>query len=215
MTRGERPPRAGARAGRVVGRWSRRSCRPEPCDRAVVFAPAGELVPVALATVRPGGTVSLAGIHMSDVPSMPYELLWHERSLRSVANMTRARRRGVHGPRRDGRGPRPSTRCSRSRRPTTHCSPSSSDAVRGAAVAPHARERAVRRRFVTYALTWKLQAKLAGCLGRPPGRSSTSSRRRCRSRLRGTCVISLPGPGRKLIWPSSTTRSSWSSGIST
>jgi propanol-preferring alcohol dehydrogenase len=55
-----------------------------------VFAPAGELVPVALATVRPGGTVSLAGIHMSDVPSMPYELLWHERSLRSVANMTRA-----------------------------------------------------------------------------------------------------------------------------
>ena len=63
---------------------------PEPCDRAVVFAPAGELVPVALATVRAGGTVSLAGIHMSDVPSMPYELLWHERSLRSVANMTRA-----------------------------------------------------------------------------------------------------------------------------
>ena len=49
--------------------------------------------------MRPGGTVSLAGIHMSDVPSMPYELLWHERSLRSVANMTRARRAGVHGPR--------------------------------------------------------------------------------------------------------------------
>jgi propanol-preferring alcohol dehydrogenase len=60
-----------------------------PCDRAVVFAPAGELVPVALAAVRPGGTVALAGIHMSDVPAMPYELLWHERSLRSVANMTR------------------------------------------------------------------------------------------------------------------------------
>ena len=63
---------------------------PEPCDRAVVFAPAGELVPVALAAVRAGGTVSLAGIHMSDIPSMPYDLLWHERSLRSVANMTRA-----------------------------------------------------------------------------------------------------------------------------
>jgi propanol-preferring alcohol dehydrogenase len=63
---------------------------PEPCDRAVVFAPAGELVPVALSAVRPGGTVALAGIHMSDLPSMPYELLWHERSLRSVANMTRA-----------------------------------------------------------------------------------------------------------------------------
>jgi propanol-preferring alcohol dehydrogenase len=63
---------------------------PTACDRAVVFAPAGELVPVALAAVRPGGTVSLAGIHMSDIPVMPYELLWHERSLRSVANMTRA-----------------------------------------------------------------------------------------------------------------------------
>jgi alcohol dehydrogenase, propanol-preferring len=60
------------------------------CDRAVVFAPAGDLVPVALATVRAGGTVSLAGIHMSEVPAMPYDLLWHERSLRSVANMTRA-----------------------------------------------------------------------------------------------------------------------------
>jgi len=63
---------------------------PEPCDRAVVFAPAGELVPVALGAVRAGGTVALAGIHMSDLPAMPYELLWHERSLRSVANMTRA-----------------------------------------------------------------------------------------------------------------------------
>src|SRR5262249_21603357 len=63
---------------------------PVACDRAVVFAPAGELVPVGLAAVRAGGTVALAGIHMSDVPSMPYELLWHERSLRSVANMTRA-----------------------------------------------------------------------------------------------------------------------------
>ena len=63
---------------------------PEPCDRVVVFAPAGELVPVALAAVRAGGTVSLAGIHMSEIPAMPYDLLWHERSLRSVANMTRA-----------------------------------------------------------------------------------------------------------------------------
>jgi propanol-preferring alcohol dehydrogenase len=54
-----------------------------------VFAPAGELVAVALGAVRAGGTVALAGIHMSDLPTMPYELLWHERSLRSVANMTR------------------------------------------------------------------------------------------------------------------------------
>jgi alcohol dehydrogenase, propanol-preferring len=62
---------------------------PATCDRAVVFAPAGELVPVALQVVRPGGTVSLAGIHMSPIPSFDYALLWRERSLRSVANMTR------------------------------------------------------------------------------------------------------------------------------
>jgi propanol-preferring alcohol dehydrogenase len=62
---------------------------PDACDRAIVFAPAGELVPVALSAVRAGGTVALAGIHMSDLPAMPYELLWHERTLRSVANMTR------------------------------------------------------------------------------------------------------------------------------
>jgi alcohol dehydrogenase, propanol-preferring len=62
---------------------------PRPCDRAVVFAPAGELVPVALQVVRPGGTVSLAGIHMSPIPSFDYGLLWRERTLRSVANMTR------------------------------------------------------------------------------------------------------------------------------
>lgn len=63
---------------------------PEPCDAVVVFAPAGELVPVALDVVRPGGTVSLAGIHMSPIPSFEYARLWRERSLRSVANMTRA-----------------------------------------------------------------------------------------------------------------------------
>ena len=62
---------------------------PDTCDRAVVFAPAGELVPVALQLVRPGGTVSLAGIHMSTIPAFDYALLWRERSLRSVANMTR------------------------------------------------------------------------------------------------------------------------------
>jgi alcohol dehydrogenase, propanol-preferring len=62
---------------------------PGDCDRAVVFAPAGELVPVALHAVRPGGTVSLAGIHMSPIPSFDYSLLWRERSLRSVANLTR------------------------------------------------------------------------------------------------------------------------------
>lgn len=62
---------------------------PAACDRAVVFAPAGELVPVALRAVRPGGTVSLAGIHMTQIPTFDYALLWRERTLRSVANMTR------------------------------------------------------------------------------------------------------------------------------
>ncbi len=62
---------------------------PRPADRAIVFAPAGELVPVALDAVRPGGTVALAGIHMSTIPAFDYARLWRERTLRSVANMTR------------------------------------------------------------------------------------------------------------------------------
>jgi propanol-preferring alcohol dehydrogenase len=63
---------------------------PEPLDAALIFAPVGPLVPVALRAIRPGGTVVCAGIHMSDVPSFPYALLWQERVLRSVANLTRA-----------------------------------------------------------------------------------------------------------------------------
>jgi len=63
---------------------------PVPLDAAILFAPAGALVPVALAATRPGGTVVCAGIHMSDIPSFPYRLLWRERTLRSVANLTRA-----------------------------------------------------------------------------------------------------------------------------
>lgn len=62
---------------------------PGELDAAIVFAPVGELVPVALRLIRPGGSVICAGIHMSDIPSFPYELLWGERSLRSVANLTR------------------------------------------------------------------------------------------------------------------------------
>jgi propanol-preferring alcohol dehydrogenase len=62
---------------------------PEELDAALIFAPAGELVPVALRAVAPGGSVVCGGIHMSDIPSFPYEQLWHERVLRSVANLTR------------------------------------------------------------------------------------------------------------------------------
>lgn len=63
---------------------------PEALDAAIIFAPAGELVPRALAAVARGGRVVCAGIHMSDIPSFPYELLWGERSVLSVANLTRA-----------------------------------------------------------------------------------------------------------------------------
>jgi propanol-preferring alcohol dehydrogenase len=62
---------------------------PEPLDAAIVFAPVGALVPVALRALDKGGVVVCAGIHMSDIPSFPYELLWEERSVRSVANLTR------------------------------------------------------------------------------------------------------------------------------
>jgi len=62
---------------------------PEELDAAIIFAPAGELVPHALRAVGPGGVVVCGGIHMSDIPSFPYELLWEERVLRSVANLTR------------------------------------------------------------------------------------------------------------------------------
>jgi len=62
---------------------------PEPLDAAIIFAPAGELVPQALKAVRKGGRVVCAGIHMSDIPAFPYRLLWEERQIASVANLTR------------------------------------------------------------------------------------------------------------------------------
>ena len=62
---------------------------PVPLDAAIIFAPVGALVPLALKAVRPGGTVVCGGIHMSDIPSFPYATLWGERTLKSVANLTR------------------------------------------------------------------------------------------------------------------------------
>ena len=62
---------------------------PHPLDSAIIFAPVGPLVPEALSRVGPGGVVVCAGIHMSDIPSFPYRLLWEERVIRSVANLTR------------------------------------------------------------------------------------------------------------------------------
>ena len=84
---------AGQRFARELGAvWAGGSDEPpeEPLDAAIVFAPVGALVPVALKSVRPGGRVVCAGIHMSEVPAFPYRLLWGERSVCSVANLTRA-----------------------------------------------------------------------------------------------------------------------------
>lgn len=71
--------------------WAGDSDTLPPCklDAAIIFAPVGQLVPLALKAVDKGGTVVCGGIHMSDIPSFPYELLWHERSICSVANLTR------------------------------------------------------------------------------------------------------------------------------
>jgi propanol-preferring alcohol dehydrogenase len=82
-----------ARFARAVGAtWAGSSDEPPPVplDSALIFAPVGRLVPEALSRVRPGGVVVCAGIHMSDLPSFPYRLLWEERMVRSVANLTRA-----------------------------------------------------------------------------------------------------------------------------
>jgi len=71
--------------------WAGSSDRapPKELDAAIIFAPVGSLVPAALRSVRKGGVVVCGGIHMSDIPNFPYEVLWGERSLRSVANLTR------------------------------------------------------------------------------------------------------------------------------
>jgi alcohol dehydrogenase, propanol-preferring len=83
---------AGQRFARELGAvWAGSSDElpPEPLDAAIIFAPVGALVPAALAAVHPGGRVVCAGIHMSDIPAFPYRLLWGERSISSVANLTR------------------------------------------------------------------------------------------------------------------------------
>jgi propanol-preferring alcohol dehydrogenase len=84
--------RAQAFARQLGATWAGPSdtAPPLPLDAAILFAPAGELVPQALAATARGGTVVCAGIHMSDIPSFPYSLLWGERCVRSVANLTRA-----------------------------------------------------------------------------------------------------------------------------
>src|SRR5436190_15558206 len=80
---------AQAFARELGSEWAGSGTPPEELDAAIIFAPAGELVPAALRAVANGGSVVCAGIHMSDIPSFPYELLWGERVVLSVANLTR------------------------------------------------------------------------------------------------------------------------------
>lgn len=88
--RGDRPAQDLARALGAEWAGTSEDPPPEPLDAAILFAPVGALVPLALAAVVPGGTVVAAGIHMSDIPGFPYRLLWGERRIVSVANLTRA-----------------------------------------------------------------------------------------------------------------------------
>ena len=88
FTRG-RDVEAQAFARELGAEWAGSGAPPEELDAAIIFAPVGELIPEALRAVAKGGFVVCAGIHMSDIPSFPYELLWGERVLRSVANLTR------------------------------------------------------------------------------------------------------------------------------
>ncbi|HWH11015.1 MAG TPA: zinc-dependent alcohol dehydrogenase family protein [Solirubrobacteraceae bacterium] len=87
---GDESAQALARELGAVWTGSSAQAPPEPLDAAIIFAPDGALVPVALDAVEAGGTVVCGGIHMSDIPTFAYERLWHERTLRSVANLTRA-----------------------------------------------------------------------------------------------------------------------------
>ncbi len=86
---GDRPSQDFARRLGAVWAGDSTAAPPGPLDAAILFAPVGSLVPQALAAVEPGGVVVAAGIHMSDIPSFPYRLLWEERVVRSVANLTR------------------------------------------------------------------------------------------------------------------------------
>ncbi|MDX1521497.1 MAG: zinc-dependent alcohol dehydrogenase family protein, partial [Anaerolineae bacterium] len=86
---GDRETQAFARSLGAVWAGGSDQLPPDRLDAALIFAPAGHLVPLALKAVKPGGKVICAGIHMSDIPAFPYHLLWGERSLQSVANLTR------------------------------------------------------------------------------------------------------------------------------
>ena len=83
------PPRVLLEASAATWAGGSDEMPPGPLDAAIIFATVGDLVPLALKAVRKGGRVVCAGIHMSDIPSFPYQILWEERELLSVANLTR------------------------------------------------------------------------------------------------------------------------------
>lgn len=87
---GDEKAKSFARAMGAVWAGDSDALSPVPLDAAIIFAPVGALVPAALRAVHPGGRVVCGGIHMSDIPSFPYDILWRERSVSSVANLTRA-----------------------------------------------------------------------------------------------------------------------------
>ena len=87
---GDQAAQAFARSLGAVWAGASEEMPPEPLDAAIIFAPVGALIPLALAAVKKGGRVVCGGIHMSDIPSFPYRLLWEERHIVSVANLTRA-----------------------------------------------------------------------------------------------------------------------------
>src|SRR5262249_57261546 len=87
--RGDPAAQAFAKSLGAIWAGSSDEMPPEPLDAAIIFAPVGALVPQALAAVRKGGRVVCGGIHMSEIPSFPYRLLWEERHVVSVANLTR------------------------------------------------------------------------------------------------------------------------------
>ncbi len=87
--KGDTPAQDFARSLGAVWAGASEDLPPEPLDAAIIFAPVGALVPAALKAVKKGGRVVCGGIHMSDIPSFPYALLWEERQVMSVANLTR------------------------------------------------------------------------------------------------------------------------------
>ena len=90
LARGDGAAQAFARSLGAVWAGGSDETPPEPLDAAIIFAPVGALVPAALRAVKKGGRVVCGGIHMSDIPSFPYAILWEERQVISVANLTRA-----------------------------------------------------------------------------------------------------------------------------